>query len=61
VLRANDGLTSNLALVMAVAGAQLPAAAILITGLTGTRQLAFGLLAAVAFLLGRLFGTAVSG
>jgi len=35
VLGANDGLTSNLALVMGVAGAQLTTAAILITGLTG--------------------------
>jgi vacuolar iron transporter family protein len=35
VLGANDGLTSNLALVMGVAGAQLTAAAILTTGLTG--------------------------
>jgi VIT1/CCC1 family predicted Fe2+/Mn2+ transporter len=35
VLGANDGLTSNLALVMGVAGAQLRTAAILVTGLTG--------------------------
>lgn len=35
VLGANDGLTSNLALVMGVAGAQLRAASILVTGLTG--------------------------
>ncbi|MEY2522924.1 MAG: vacuolar iron transporter family protein, partial [Ilumatobacteraceae bacterium] len=35
VLGANDGLTSNLALVMGVAGAQLPTSAILITGLSG--------------------------
>jgi vacuolar iron transporter family protein len=35
VLGANDGLTSNLALVMGVAGAQLKATAILVTGLTG--------------------------
>jgi VIT1/CCC1 family predicted Fe2+/Mn2+ transporter len=35
VLGANDGLTSNLALVMGVAGAQLTTSAILITGLTG--------------------------
>jgi VIT1/CCC1 family predicted Fe2+/Mn2+ transporter len=35
VLGANDGLTSNLALVMGVAGAQLAATSILITGLTG--------------------------
>jgi vacuolar iron transporter family protein len=35
VLGANDGLTSNLALVMGVAGAQLTSSAILITGLTG--------------------------
>jgi VIT1/CCC1 family predicted Fe2+/Mn2+ transporter len=35
VLGANDGLTSNLALVMGVAGARLTSSAILITGLTG--------------------------
>jgi VIT1/CCC1 family predicted Fe2+/Mn2+ transporter len=35
VLGANDGLTSNLALVMGVAGAQLKSTAILVTGLTG--------------------------
>lgn len=35
VLGANDGLTSNLALVMGVAGAQLTRSAILVTGLTG--------------------------
>jgi VIT1/CCC1 family predicted Fe2+/Mn2+ transporter len=35
VLGANDGLTSNLALVMGVAGAQLRSSAILVTGLTG--------------------------
>src|ERR1700737_3624974 len=35
VLGANDGLTSNLALVMGVAGAQLKSSAILVTGLTG--------------------------
>lgn len=35
VLGANDGLTSNLALVMGVAGARLTTAAILVTGLTG--------------------------
>ncbi|HYA00195.1 MAG TPA: VIT1/CCC1 transporter family protein [Candidatus Binatia bacterium] len=35
VLGANDGLTSNLALVMGVAGAGLPGGAILISGLTG--------------------------
>jgi VIT1/CCC1 family predicted Fe2+/Mn2+ transporter len=35
VLGANDGLTSNLALIMGVAGAQLTRAAILVTGLTG--------------------------
>ena len=35
VLGANDGLTSNLALVMGVAGAKLTNTAILITGLTG--------------------------
>ena len=35
VLGANDGLTSNLALVMGVAGAQLKTAAVLITGLSG--------------------------
>jgi VIT1/CCC1 family predicted Fe2+/Mn2+ transporter len=35
ILGANDGLTSNLALVMGVAGAQLTTSAILITGLSG--------------------------
>jgi vacuolar iron transporter family protein len=35
ILGANDGLTSNLALVMGVAGAQLATTAILITGLSG--------------------------
>jgi len=35
ILGANDGLTSNLALVMGVAGAQLATTTILITGLTG--------------------------
>jgi VIT1/CCC1 family predicted Fe2+/Mn2+ transporter len=35
VLGANDGLTSNLALVMGVAGARLTSSAILVTGLTG--------------------------
>jgi vacuolar iron transporter family protein len=35
VLGGNDGLTSNLALVMGVAGARLSSSAILITGLTG--------------------------
>jgi VIT1/CCC1 family predicted Fe2+/Mn2+ transporter len=35
VLGANDGLTSNLALVMGVAGSGLPARAILIAGVTG--------------------------
>jgi VIT1/CCC1 family predicted Fe2+/Mn2+ transporter len=35
VLGANDGLTSNLALVMGVAGASLRPAAILVTGITG--------------------------
>jgi VIT1/CCC1 family predicted Fe2+/Mn2+ transporter len=35
VVGANDGLTSNLALIMGVAGAQLANRAILITGLTG--------------------------
>ena len=35
VLGANDGLTSNLALVMGVAGAHLKSSAILVTGLTG--------------------------
>jgi vacuolar iron transporter family protein len=35
ILGANDGLTSNLALVMGVAGAQLATASILITGLSG--------------------------
>ena len=35
ILGANDGLTSNLALVMGVAGARLTTASILITGLSG--------------------------
>jgi VIT1/CCC1 family predicted Fe2+/Mn2+ transporter len=35
VLGANDGLTSNLALVMGVAGARLATSAILVTGITG--------------------------
>ncbi len=35
VLGANDGLTSNVALVMGVAGAQLKSSTILVTGLTG--------------------------
>jgi VIT1/CCC1 family predicted Fe2+/Mn2+ transporter len=35
VLGANDGLVSNLSLVMGVAGASLPARAILVTGLAG--------------------------
>ena len=35
VLGANDGLTSNLSLVMGVAGAQLPGRSIVITGLAG--------------------------
>jgi VIT1/CCC1 family predicted Fe2+/Mn2+ transporter len=43
VLGANDGLTSNLALVMGVAGAQLKASAILITGLTGLLAGAFSM------------------
>ena len=43
VLGANDGLTSNLALVMGVAGAQLKSAAILITGLSGLLAGAFSM------------------
>jgi VIT1/CCC1 family predicted Fe2+/Mn2+ transporter len=43
VLGANDGLTSNLALVMGVAGAQLTSSAILITGLTGLLAGAFSM------------------
>jgi VIT1/CCC1 family predicted Fe2+/Mn2+ transporter len=43
VLGANDGLTSNLALVMGVAGAQLKTAVILITGLTGLLAGAFSM------------------
>ena len=43
VLGANDGLTSNLALVMGVAGARLSSAAILITGLTGLLAGAFSM------------------
>ena len=43
VLGANDGLTSNLALVMGVAGAQLKTAAILITGLSGLLAGAFSM------------------
>jgi VIT1/CCC1 family predicted Fe2+/Mn2+ transporter len=43
VLGANDGLTSNLALVMGVAGAQLSTNAILITGLTGLLAGAFSM------------------
>ena len=43
VLGANDGLTSNLALVMGVAGAQLKTSAILITGLTGLLAGAFSM------------------
>jgi VIT1/CCC1 family predicted Fe2+/Mn2+ transporter len=43
VLGANDGLTSNLALVMGVAGAQLAQPAILITGLTGLLAGAFSM------------------
>jgi vacuolar iron transporter family protein len=43
VLGANDGLTSNLALVMGVAGAQLASPAILITGLTGLLAGAFSM------------------
>ena len=43
VLGANDGLTSNLALIMGVAGAQLANSAILITGLTGLLAGAFSM------------------
>lgn len=43
VLGANDGLTSNLALVMGVAGAQLKTATILITGLSGLLAGAFSM------------------
>jgi VIT1/CCC1 family predicted Fe2+/Mn2+ transporter len=43
VLGANDGLTSNLALVMGVAGAQLSNSAIIITGLTGLMAGAFSM------------------
>lgn len=43
VLGANDGLTSNLALVMGVAGAKLKTAAILITGLSGLLAGAFSM------------------
>ncbi|MGO8724421.1 MAG: VIT1/CCC1 transporter family protein [Acidimicrobiales bacterium] len=43
VLGANDGLTSNLALVMGVAGAQLQTTAILITGLSGLLAGAFSM------------------
>jgi vacuolar iron transporter family protein len=35
VLGANDGLVSNLSLVMAVAGAQVPASTVLLTGIAG--------------------------
>jgi VIT1/CCC1 family predicted Fe2+/Mn2+ transporter len=43
VLGANDGLTSNLALVMGVAGAQFKSAVILIAGLTGLLAGAFSM------------------
>jgi VIT1/CCC1 family predicted Fe2+/Mn2+ transporter len=43
VLGANDGLTSNLALVMGVAGAQLKSTVILIAGLTGLLAGAFSM------------------
>jgi VIT1/CCC1 family predicted Fe2+/Mn2+ transporter len=43
VLGANDGLTSNLALVMGVAGAQLKSPVILIAGLTGLLAGAFSM------------------
>jgi vacuolar iron transporter family protein len=43
VLGANDGLTSNLALIMGVAGAQFKSAVILITGLTGLLAGAFSM------------------
>ena len=43
VLGANDGLTSNLALVTGVAGAQMKAAAILVTGLSGLLAGAFSM------------------
>ena len=43
VLGANDGLTSNLALVMGVAGAQFKSAVILITGLSGLLAGAFSM------------------
>jgi VIT1/CCC1 family predicted Fe2+/Mn2+ transporter len=43
VLGANDGLTSNLALVMGVAGAQFKSAVILIAGLTGLIAGAFSM------------------
>ena len=43
VLGANDGLTSNLALVMGVAGAKLSANGILVTGLTGLLAGAFSM------------------
>ncbi len=43
VLGANDGLTSNLALVMGVAGAQLKTTTILITGLSGLLAGAFSM------------------
>jgi VIT1/CCC1 family predicted Fe2+/Mn2+ transporter len=43
VLGANDGLTSNLALVMGVAGAQFKSAVILVAGLTGLLAGAFSM------------------
>jgi VIT1/CCC1 family predicted Fe2+/Mn2+ transporter len=43
VLGANDGLTSNLALVMGVAGAQLKSTVILIAGITGLLAGAFSM------------------
>jgi VIT1/CCC1 family predicted Fe2+/Mn2+ transporter len=43
VLGANDGLTSNLALVMGVAGARLTTSAILVTGVTGLLAGAFSM------------------
>jgi VIT1/CCC1 family predicted Fe2+/Mn2+ transporter len=43
VLGANDGLTSNLALVMGVAGAQFKTSAILVAGLTGLLAGAFSM------------------
>src|SRR3990170_5560605 len=43
VLGANDGLVSNLSLVMGVAGADLPGRAILISGLAGLLAGAFSM------------------